>query len=671
MNRELKMSYETMGSSSYMTVSCPPEIKLVNYELEMILSNEIRNFLSVSRQMLNGEMVIYYNITSRISLKQVLDKRKLSRKELFSLIDGAITAIREAAAYRLPAAGIALEPEYIYVNPASCAPAFMFMPLQEPAGPGIRELFSDLILHDRIELSDDNFVQIFLRELNRQPFSLDQLEQSLKPYEMPEQIPAQGMREGNTADPQAVNRGTVNPQMENSQMTNQRGTNPLPLNPPPVNWPPMNPQSGDSQPFNPASMNIRPELSQSGMPSSQSLPPYPSGLGEAPYPAGAGEPVYPSGTGESPSGSSLGRGKARPGLPSVSKGKEESGKKKAEKRKTLRESKKENDDNSQKDFDPEKAKKKFLLPQALVMIVTAAAVSFGFFTEKSGGIAINNVLAFVIVIALAEVILYREIYINSKTSGKKKDSSKAKTNEKGQAKRKDLARPEPLRRPEPPQMVNQKPMSPPPLNSQPANQQAMNRQPTNQQPMNVRSSNPQMPPHQAASQVISPIPVNPQSASSQPISSIPSMQQSVSPQFVTNPVYGQQPIPQYPLYGGTEDTDLISDTEQAGNGMPAYLEYYEEGRLNRIPLDSVNGAVIGRLKQQVDFAVKSPKVGKVHAKFFGQGTQYYVVDINSKNGTYINGSGTRIESNVPYPLHDKDRIILADCEFVIRCSDGC
>ena len=46
-----------------------------------------------------------------------------------------------------------------------------------------------------------------------------------------------------------------------------------------------------------------------------------------------------------------------------------------------------------------------------------------------------------------------------------------------------------------------------------------------------------------------------------------------------------------------------------------------------------------------------------------------MVDINSKNGTYINGNGMRIESNLPHLLHDKDRIMLADSELVIRCAE--
>ena len=128
---------------------------------------------------------------------------------------------------------------------------------------------------------------------------------------------------------------------------------------------------------------------------------------------------------------------------------------------------------------------------------------------------------------------------------------------------------------------------------------------------------------------------------------------------------------QLQAYGRDETndvTELWSGAEE--ERQEAYLEYFENGMLTRIPLDPKKGLVVGRLRSEVDFAVRSPRVGKIHARFFCRDGKYYVTDINSKNGTYINGSGQRIESNTPWPLKDKDRIKLADCEFTIRCAEG-
>lgn len=526
MNTELKMSFETVGSSSYVAVTCLPKAEVVNYELEMILSNDIKNFLGVSKQMLDGEQVLYYNITSRIPLKQILDKRKLNRKELFRLIDGAVFAIREAAEYRLPASGIILEPEYIYVNPATCSPAFMYMPLKKTDGGGLKEMLSELVFHDKIEMSKDNFIQVLLMELNRQPFSMDELQKSLKPYQ----------NEGDVQPTNLISHIPVEPlssatfQPVNSQQANQNL----------VKQPPISSMSGNKEAE-----------------------------------------------------------------------KETVNKRKTEKREVAQKEK----------MVPENAKKKFILFQALVMVLTTASVSFGLFTDETGRIVLKYILVFVIILVLVEVILYREVYINGKEPKEKREKKESGVN-------KDIRKQKTVR-PESPRPVLPKPISP---QEEPAG--LMNAKPTDVNPSGQRavlSDHPVYPPHRA------------------------------------NPVYKNQDILQYSSYGGAEE-ELITDTELAEDEIPAYLEYYESGRLDRIPLDSINGIVIGRLAQQVDYVVKSPRVGKMHAKFLCQNGQYYVIDINSKNGTYINGGGMRIDSNKPYQLHDKDRIMLADCEFTIRCT---
>lgn len=560
MDEQLKISYETRGASSYMTVTCPADVELIHYQLEMMLSNDIKKLLPVSRQVIDGETVIYYNITSRISLDQILEKRKLTRKELLRLIQGAVLAIRDASDFRLPAEGILMETGRIYVNPASCDPAFVFLPIQSAGGYGIKELVTGLIMNDKIEMSNDNLIQVLLKELNSQPFSVDKLEKCLEPYYGTKgNIQNQAM-----AAPQTVNFQTpVSPfassQSVSPQPVVQQQENRQPVTPPPAAAPSM-----DLPP-------VKPPVKGSGTP----------------------------------------------------------------KRKDTKKKKNAAVQETEEDgVDAEKAKKKFLLPQALIIVAVAAGISFGIFIDENGVVAINTVLAAAIGIAVTEVILYREIYINSKNGKGEKKASKEKK-EKNVKTRPASPKGKPaLPRP-----------SQPTVSSKPSYPQASVQQ--------------QTPPLQAQQEQIG-RPVPP----AQPIPPIRQTQPAPMPQSMPFMGYSTSE---------TDDTSMGDETELWGGGQAgtaAYLEYYENGRLSRIPINPLNGTVIGRLKEQVDFAVKSPRVGKIHARFFCENGQYFVVDINSKNGTYINGNRARIESNIPYPLHDKDRIMLADSEFTIRCGEG-
>ena len=593
MNEQLKISYETLGVSSYMTVQCPSDMEVIHYQLETLMSNEIANLLTASRQIMDGDTVIYYNITSQIPLSQVLEKRKLKRKELLNLIEGAIVAIRDASAYRLPAEGIVLDPDYIYVDPGSCRPAFPYLPVEQTKEWGLRELISDLIMHDKLEMSGDNLVQVLLKELNDPSFSIERLENCLKPYQ------------GKRVDQKKAGRGYGND--SNSGFASYGyGQNTDVQSGIPMQGYGGNPQPGmPAQDYRSNSHAFSNSL-QYGVEETNNNKPEPSQ--------------------EKDSRPTKKRPKKAPAVPG-DRPKAKTGQKPEKKKEK---NKKEN--KTEKEFDPEKARKMFLLPQALIMLIVAGGISFGLFVDEFGQIVVNNVLVVVILVALTEVILYREIYVNGKGAKGSKGKKQAGKKEGDSG---NTASPA-------------------------VDPQAM--QPYGMQPNQPYGQNPMAPygvqPY--GGQMAEPYS---QAQASQPYGQLPSQQEfgrwEAAPPSGSN--YAQE------TDSDTEVTQLWDDASE--DVMSAYLEYYENGRLIKIPLGMPEGVIIGRLASQVDFAVKSATVGKVHARFVFRNNHHYVIDINSKNGTYINGSKTRIESNTPYLLHDKDRIMLADSEFVIRCGE--
>lgn len=634
MNEQLKISYETLGVSSYMTVQCPSDMEVIHYQLETLMSNDIANLLAASRQLMDGETVIYYNITSQIPLSQVLEKRKLKRKELLNLIEGVILAVRDASAYRLPAEGIVMEPEYIYVDPGSCRPTFPYLPVEQSKKWGVRELLSDLIMHDKLEMSGDNLVQVLLKELNDPSFSIERLENCLKPY--------QGKRTDSNSSFAPYGYGK-NADSQSGMSMQGYGGSPQPGMPvqgyggSPQPGMPMQGYGGNLQPGMPMQGyggNPQPGMPvqsyggspQPGMPMQGYHGNLQSGLGEG----DSSQTEPPEEEVNTPSKKAP---KKKPKkAPAVPKDKPDKPNAKTGQKPAKKKTKdKNNEKGKEKEFDPEKAKKMFLLPQALVMLVVAGGISFGLFVDEFGQIIVNNVLALVILIALAEIILYREIYVNRK--GAKPGKEKKQAGEKNPDSSYGPQPAEPYGQPQPIPPYGQPPVS----------------MPYGQPPIM-----PLTPPQMSHGQSQQPM---------QPYGQ-PFMGQQGPGGWEAAPSSGQD------YFQEDSDTEVTQLWDGASEeAMSAYLEYYENGKLVKIPLGGPEGVIIGRLASQVDFAVKNATVGKVHARFVFRNNHHYVIDINSKNGTYINGSKTRIESNTPYLLHDKDRIMLADCEFVIRCGE--
>lgn len=89
--------------------------------------------------------------------------------------------------------------------------------------------------------------------------------------------------------------------------------------------------------------------------------------------------------------------------------------------------------------------------------------------------------------------------------------------------------------------------------------------------------------------------------------------------------------------------------------------YQEPIILTRFPF------MVGRLEKQVDYCIRNPAVGKLHAEIKKTADGYYITDINSRNGTLMNGE--RLEPSKEYKLENGVHITFANEEFIF--SEGC
>ena len=106
----------------------------------------------------------------------------------------------------------------------------------------------------------------------------------------------------------------------------------------------------------------------------------------------------------------------------------------------------------------------------------------------------------------------------------------------------------------------------------------------------------------------------------------------------------------------------INDTVFLGGGTfkGAMLKGLNEGKVIEIKVLK-ESFLIGRFKPQVDFVIESKFIGKVHSEIIYKEEGYFIKDINSQNGTFINNR--KIDSNKEYKLTDGDKISFADSEF--------
>jgi hypothetical protein len=116
---------------------------------------------------------------------------------------------------------------------------------------------------------------------------------------------------------------------------------------------------------------------------------------------------------------------------------------------------------------------------------------------------------------------------------------------------------------------------------------------------------------------------------------------------------------------GRAEPGLCGKTELLAVGKREYpvLQGINQDSGELILLDK-SEIVVGRLRDQVDYVSTNLAVGKVHAQIIERGGAYFVRDLNSINGSYINGN--RINSNLEYDVKEGDIVSFADSSFVFH-----
>lgn len=88
----------------------------------------------------------------------------------------------------------------------------------------------------------------------------------------------------------------------------------------------------------------------------------------------------------------------------------------------------------------------------------------------------------------------------------------------------------------------------------------------------------------------------------------------------------------------------------------AHGNSYETIILKKFPF------LLGRLESQVDHFINNPAIGKLHAEISKTPEGYVISDINSLNGTFVNGE--RVQPGQEMSIKSGDRIVLGNEEFV-------
>lgn len=102
-----------------------------------------------------------------------------------------------------------------------------------------------------------------------------------------------------------------------------------------------------------------------------------------------------------------------------------------------------------------------------------------------------------------------------------------------------------------------------------------------------------------------------------------------------------------------EDTNVLQNSEKKLIFVNEHKQYQIE--INTFP------AVIGKDKKQSDYEILNPMISRKHLSVYHNNGRYQIVDLNSKNGTFLNGK--RLAPATGYDIHAGDELVLANERF--------
>jgi hypothetical protein len=171
-------SFDRDSTCSYLVLKLNSDNKLLNHQIEIISQNPNPAFVPFHIRREDENTSIYYNITSKISLSQYLERKSLNKKELLDLLKNITKNLILHANYLLNLSSYLIDADFIYINPATAEVSLVYVPaaLDRDTMEIYIDFLKNLIVNSASidDSLQDNYLQRILNNLKSETFSLNE-----------------------------------------------------------------------------------------------------------------------------------------------------------------------------------------------------------------------------------------------------------------------------------------------------------------------------------------------------------------------------------------------------------------------------------------------------------------------------------------------------------------
>jgi pSer/pThr/pTyr-binding forkhead associated (FHA) protein len=227
---DLQKEYTGDGEKSFLTLSIPVDEQIKQYQIGMLEKNRLNLLLPLVVQRVNDDWKLSFDITSKIPLSRVLERKALQHHEFEFIIRQLAALVHDLKEYLLDLSSAVLDKSYIYCDPADFTLFFIYLPVKstESEPERIKSFLRKLIVED-IRLVEDvsgALLKKLLDALKSETFTSELLYQCINGADLKAQQntnrTVDGINAGFPGEKEAVDKNTNNPGTQAAVSTNRR-----------------------------------------------------------------------------------------------------------------------------------------------------------------------------------------------------------------------------------------------------------------------------------------------------------------------------------------------------------------------------------------------------------------------------------------------------------------
>lgn len=177
---QYSITYQNDIQNSYMVIELAPKDEIIDYQVQIMQENPTVQLLSLHKKQIDDRIYLFYNITSKITLGQLLKRKKFNKHELLTILKSLIMALKLGNTYLLRGGSFLLDSELLYADPATLELAIAYMPItgDQEVSAALKKWLMDLLIYQAvfISASEGEFIYQLLDLLKKESFSLSELD---------------------------------------------------------------------------------------------------------------------------------------------------------------------------------------------------------------------------------------------------------------------------------------------------------------------------------------------------------------------------------------------------------------------------------------------------------------------------------------------------------------